>query len=134
MVPLLRIKGVVTLLPRTRTLRRPAIKPHLSLLFVMSETQNPEMQRPKTPVTVGGTSSRQEPALAAAVASKWFLTWLLLLRLWRFKLSILFTHSVRHTGCVVASQYSFYMPSLRFFVLLVQFCYFRRFASGLISC
>ena len=28
-----------------------------SLLFVMSETLNPEMQRPKTPVTVGGTSS-----------------------------------------------------------------------------
>ena len=51
----------------------------------------PEKQRPKTPVTVGGTSSRQEPALAATVASKWFLTWLLLLSIWRFKLSILFT-------------------------------------------
>ena len=69
----------------------------------MSETQNPEMQRPKTPVTVGGTSSRQEHALAATVASKWFLMSLLLLSLWRFKLSIIFTHSVRHRGCVVAS-------------------------------
>ena len=39
----------------------------------MSEIQNPEMQRPKTPLTVGGTSSRQEHALAATVASKWFL-------------------------------------------------------------
>ena len=69
----------------------------------MSETQNPEMQRPKTPLTVGGTSSRLEHALAATVASKWFLTWLLLLNLWRFKLSIIFTRSVPHTGCVVAS-------------------------------
>ena len=69
----------------------------------MSEIQNPELQRPKTPLTVGGTSSRQEHALAATVASKWFLTWLLLLSLWRFNLSIIFTHSVRHTGCVVAS-------------------------------
>ena len=69
----------------------------------MSETQNPEMQRPITPLTVGGTCSRQEHALAATVASNWFLTWLLLLSLWRFKLSIIFTHSVRHTGCVVAS-------------------------------
>ena len=42
----------------------------MSLLLVMSETQNPEIQRPKTPVTVGGTSSRQEPALAATVVSK----------------------------------------------------------------
>ena len=101
-VPLLRIKRVVTLRLCTRTLRRPAFNSHRSLLFMMSETQNPEMQRPKTPVMVGGTSSRQEHALAATVASKWFLMWLLLLSLWRFKLSIIFTHSVHHTGCVVA--------------------------------
>ena len=80
-VPLLRIKGVVTLWPCTRTLRRPAFKPHYSLLFVMSETQNPEMQRPKTPVTVGETSSRQEHALAATVFSKWLLTLVFLLSL-----------------------------------------------------
>ena len=94
----------------------------------MSETQNPEMQRPKTPVTVGGTSSRQEHALAATVVSKWFLTLVLLLSLYRSKLSILFTHSVLFPGCLVAS-YIFYIPSLRFLVSLVQFCYFKRFAS-----